>query len=180
MGRYNFSTSSIFHASHFASTAIQIANNITHVFIWNHDFNTHNGLQNYWISVLYCLLKSHGRRNLESEFRRINIVIRSIVENSFHVDYRMSYENTMLHCLGDTRLHGRYIFSGNRSANNGIFKYIARASFQRLEPHLNVTILTSTTALSHKSSFGFCDMLNRFPVCHLRAGYVGSNLKFPC
>ena len=75
-------------------------------------------------------------------------MIRTIIQNGFDADYRISSQRAFLYGFLDTFFNSREVVLRYSTTNNNLFKYIW--SFQItgwLKTHLNMSILSVSTGL---------------------------------
>src|SRR5947209_19467500 len=101
---------------------MQIANDITHVFIGHYNLNVHYGFQESRLSLPGNLFKCHRSCNLEGQFRGINLMVRTIVHSDFDVDDWIPSYDTTLQGLLYASFYGRDVFLRDCPTDNGIVK----------------------------------------------------------
>src|SRR6202012_4699677 len=118
----------------------------------------------------------HRSRNLKRHFRRVDIVVRTVVERRLEVEYREARERTRVRCFANALLDRLYVFLGNRTADDFVLEDVTRAGRLRLETNPNVAVLALAAGLTHEFSLNFDRLRDRFFVRDLRFADVRFNL----
>src|SRR5882762_3871293 len=111
-----------FGALNGGTSGIQVAENGRHVFLGNHDFHFHDGLEKNRFRARAGFLKSHRARDFESHFVRVDIVVAAVDENHGDIHHREASENPVVERFADARFDGRNEFTGNRAADDFVDK----------------------------------------------------------
>ena len=137
------STSSLFKALNLTAARVKVADNVAHIFLGNDDGNFHYGFEENRIGLLGCILECHRTCNLECHFRRVNLVIRSVVKSYLYVNNRITGNNARLHSTLNTLVSRFDVFLRNSTADDVVYELIALIGV-RFNVDLNVTVLTFT------------------------------------
>jgi len=106
-------------------------------------------------------------------------MIRTIVNGSFHTEYRESRKNTCLGSLLDTFADRRDIFLRNRSADHfGLeLKQLLCVRIHRLKAYFTMTVLSAAAGLLRILVFLVYCLCERLFVGNLRCAYIRLNLE---
>src|SRR5207237_8509327 len=98
--------------------------------------------------------EGHRAGDLERHFRRVDVVVRTVVQNRFHARHRITGDDAALERFFDA-LFGRLDeLARNRTADDVVDEFESTAR-KRLELHLDVAILALTARLANELAFGF-------------------------
>src|SRR5690606_6495326 len=174
LGQRNFranllhTANQIVHALDQTATTVQVTDHITHVFFRRLDFDLHDWLQQNWLGLHKAFFERHGTGDLKRHFRRVNIVVRTIKQRDLHIHHREACEHTVLELLLDTLIDSRNVFLGNHTAHDFVDEPVTFAGLPRLHLDPDVTVLTTTTGLTHELAFLLDFGTNGFAVSYLR------------
>src|SRR5262249_50011500 len=143
-------------ATHFPTPAMQIANDIPHIFIRHDHLNVHYRFQENRLSPPGNLFKCHRSGDLECQFRGINLMIRPVVHSDFDVNDWIPGYNTALQRLLHTSFYSRDVLLRDHATDNGIFKDKPFPARQRFEAQSDMPVLSTSTALTDEFSLTFC------------------------
>src|SRR5438270_13773859 len=105
-------------------------------------------------------------------------MVRTIVESSFDVDHGITSNNSIFQCFTYPVLDRFNVFPGYRTANNGIDKLKAFATFVWCHSYPHITILAMPTCLPDMLTLSSALTCYRLAVGNLRTSHVCLNLKF--
>src|SRR5690554_3911355 len=162
----------IVHALDQTTTTVQVTDYITHVFFRRLDFDLHDRLQQHRLSLHKAFFERHRTGDLKRHFRRVNIVVRTIKQGDLHVHHWEACEHAILELLLDTLIDSRDVFLRNHTAHDLVNELVTFARLLRLHLDPDVTVLTTTTGLTHELAFLLNTGTNGFAVSNLRLAYV--------
>src|SRR3989344_4548277 len=125
-GPYHLEFAAIFHRLNLSAFTREIASNITHESLRHHYFHFHNRFKNDWFSASCRFLKGLRSGNFISDFRRIHVVIRTIIQFSRNICHLITSNNSPVHRFSDTLLNGWDKFLWDDSALNSVNKLKSR------------------------------------------------------
>src|SRR5688572_15331213 len=71
---------------HLAAAAVQVADDVAHVLVGHDHADRHDGLEQHRLAHIERLLEAEVRRDLERHLRRVDVVVRAVVELHLDVD----------------------------------------------------------------------------------------------
>ena len=139
----------LFHAVDTAASAVDIADDISHVFSRRSDLDLHNGFKKHTAGLLHGILTSHGARNLECHLRRVDLMVRTIDKRGFHAKNGESGKNAGLAGFTYASVNCGDVFLRNNASNDLILEFVGRlgVGVKRLETNLAVTVLAMAARL---------------------------------
>src|SRR5690606_30147682 len=141
---------------------------ITHVVFRRVHFHLHDRLKQHRLSLHEALFERHGARDLERNFVRVNVVVRTIVQSNFNVLDREALQYAVLQLFLNTLIDGRDVFLRNHTAHDLVDELVPFAWLLRLHLDPDVTVLTTTTGLTDELTFLIHLGTNGFAISHLR------------
>src|SRR5262249_45518255 len=114
------------------------------------------------------VLEGHGTGNLERHFRRVDIVVRPVVQLDLHIVDGIAREYAAGQRFLDPLVDGLDVFHGNRTAYDAFLDGVNGARRAGMKVDLRVTVLTAPTRLPDVTSFAVCRARQRFLVGDLR------------
>ena len=100
-------------------------------------------------------------------------MIAAVKEHGAEVYHRVAGQHANLHRFLDSALHRRNILFRNPSASNLALEQEAGSGGQRLEPHLDVRVLSVAAGLAHEPGYHLRASADGLPVRHLGHADVG-------
>src|SRR4051812_9547451 len=168
------------HAADLAAPRREIADDVTHVIGWRHDFDVHDGLEQNRMRLARRLFHRHRARDLERHFARVDVVERAVDELDLYVHHGIAGQHAVLQRLFHTLLDRADVFLGNRAADDIVPQPEARPGLPGLEVDDDVPVLAAPTRLADELSFDVLDAFaHRFAVGHLGPADIGVDLELP-
>ena len=106
------------HAFDAATPTIEVGNDVAHVLLGSDDFDLHDGLGQHGAGPLHSVLERHAAGDLESNFRRIHIVVGAVVQRRLNTFDLVSGERAALHRLANALLDALDVLARNGAADN--------------------------------------------------------------
>jgi len=119
------------HTLDLTTTGVQVTDNITQVIIWSDNGYFHDRLEQYWVAFSHSFFERHRTSDLKCHFRRVDFMVRTIVQLNFNVNYWVSSNNTSGHCALDTSVNCWDVFLRNCTTNNIVDKLVTLTGFVR-------------------------------------------------
>ena len=160
-----------------STSGVEVADYVTDVIIRNDNVNTHDRLEDYGVSLSEGFLDSHRTSDLERHFRRVDFMIRTVVQGNLDVYYRIACEDTGVKSALDTCVNGGNELLRDRAADNVVAELITLTGLVRLNSDLNVTVLTRTTGLALILHINIGIAGDGLLISNLRCAYVSLNLE---
>ena len=116
-----------FHRIHSQTTStslVEIAHNVTGVFVRNSDLHAYDRLKEYRRGIHKAFLERQDRRHLERHLGRVYRMIRSIVKCSLNAYYRISCQRSLLNAFLKSLLNCREVVLRNSASYYLLFEYI--------------------------------------------------------
>ena len=110
------------HSEHLAPAAVQIADDIPHVFVGDFNHDVHDRFKQGRLTFQDALLEAEGAGDFEGHFRRIDGMVRPVRQRNAEIDNRISRKNTLRHCLHDSLLDGRAVLLRNDPADDLVYE----------------------------------------------------------
>jgi len=156
-----------FHALDAAAAAIQVTHDVTGVVFRDGNLDVHDGFKQAGLGLLHAFLETLGARQLEGHFRRIDVVVGTVVEADPEVDHRVTGKIASCGRLDDAFFHGGDEVAGNGAAENVIHELEARTAHQgfQLDPAVAVLAMAAGLFLVFALRIGLG--ANRLPVGNL-------------
>src|SRR5688572_3392259 len=168
-----------FHSLDATAPRVQVADNVTHIFFRQHDLDLHDRLEQGRTRLLAPVLERHRTSNLECYFRRVHLVVRTVVKGDLHVLHFVARKNTGPHRLFNALLNRLDVFLRNGAPDDVVFENETGAHSTRFDGDFHVAILPATTGLSDVFALRVRLLPNRFLVGDLRLADVGTHVEFP-
>src|SRR5207237_10613605 len=127
------------------------------------------------ISFPAAFLESHRACDLERNFRRIDLVIGTVVQRDLHIFHFVAGKNAAFHGFLDALLDRLDVFTRNRAADDGVFENETGSNPARLDRDANVTVLAAAAGLADVLAFRIGFRPDRFLVGHLGLAYIGAD-----
>ena len=158
---------SCFHAEHTSAALVEVTDNVAHHVVRYGAVESTYRLEQYGICPRQTVLVRKACSHLERHFRRVNVMIRAVIEVSCKSDYRIACEYALLHCLKQTLLNCREEALRYRTADYalGERESVALAG-GKLDAYM--TVLTVTARLLLMLTFSLNRLLDSLAVCNLR------------
>ena len=159
------------HAKDTATALIQIAHNVTGIFVRNSNLHGNDWLKEYRRCVHKAFLKCQNSCHLKCHLRGIYRMIGSVIKSSLHTYYRICSQRSLLNAFLKSLLNCREVVLRNCTANYNLLKYIWSLHITgRLKAHLNMTILSVSAGLFLMLSFYIRILANSLTERNLRFG----------
>ena len=136
------------HSQNTSTSLVEIAHNVTGVFVRNSDLHAYDRLKEYRRCIHKAFLERQDRCHLECHLGRVYRMIRSIVKCSLNAYYRISCQRSLLNAFLKSLLNCREVVLRNSAAYDYLLKYIRCLQVAGwLEAHLDMSILSVSTGL---------------------------------
>lgn len=165
------------HALDLAAARVQAADDVAHVLVRRRGLDAHDRLEDLGAALRHRLADRHGGGDLEGHLRRVDLVVRAVVERDLHVDDREAQERTALHGFLDALLDGRDEVLRHGAADDDVLEDIARTARVRLGLDLDVAVLTATAGLAHELALDVDRTRDGLAVGDLRGADVGVDVE---
>ncbi|EAX47677.1 conserved hypothetical protein [Thermosinus carboxydivorans Nor1] len=166
-----------FHTFDAAPARVEIADNVAHIFFRHGNFDLHVRLEEHRVGFLCASLEAHRTSNLEGHFRRVYIMVRTIIDGNFDVHHRITGQHTVFHCFFDAALDCWDIFFRNNTTDNLVFEDKTFARLKGLDFQPAVAILTAATGLTDELAFRLDCLADGFTVSNLGFANVAIDLE---
>src|SRR5262249_58061605 len=100
------------------------------------------------------ILERHRACDLECNFRRIHLVVRTVVQRDLDIFDFVSCEYATLHGFLDALFNGLDVFPGNGATYDAIHENKSGANAGRLNRDSDMTVLAAATGLANVLAFG--------------------------
>ena len=150
-----------------AAPRAEVAHQVAGVLIRRIDFHVHDGLEQRRPRLFHGLLERQRAGNLESDIRRIHVVIFAIVENGPEIRHGKSREVAARGGIANALLDRRNPVFGDRPAENIVDELDALAALDRLHLDAAHAELAVAARLFFVLAFGVSLAANRFAVGNL-------------
>ena len=164
------------HAHNAASALVQIAQNVAEILFGNGNSQFGNRLQEDGGRVFQPFLKRNFRRRLKRRFRRVDVVITSVVQYRFYANDGVSRKYAVRQALDNPLFDRRNILFGNGAADDLFCKF--KIALARFKTHFTMPVLSVSARLLFVFSFRRGRFADRFFVCNLRRAEIGIRTKF--
>jgi hypothetical protein len=95
---------------HLAAPAVQVADDVAHVFLRRHHLDLHDRLEQLGAGLLEALAHRRARRDLEGQHRRVDVVIGAVDQRDLEVDHREAGQRAVSDRLMPFSTPGMYSF----------------------------------------------------------------------
>ena len=177
LGGDHLGTGPVLHVLDAATAAVQVADDITHVVLGDHDLDGHDGLEDHGGGLLAASLEAHGAGDLERHLVGVHIVVATVVDGDLDVDAGVARQNAGLHGFLDALIRGLDVFLGHHAALDVVDELVALARLVGLDDEANVAVLAATTRLAHELAFALHPLPDGFAVGHHGLAHVGFDLE---
>ena len=167
----------VFHVLDPAPTAVQVADDIAHVVLRDHDLDGHDRFEDHRRGLLAAGLETHGTRDLERHFVGVHVVVAAVVDGDLDVDAGITRQDAGLHGLLDALVDRLDVFLGNHAALDVVDELVALAGLVGLDDHAHMAVLAATAGLAHELAFGFHALPDGLAVGHHGLAHVGLDLE---
>src|SRR5258707_7181496 len=147
-GPYGLCGADHLHTFDSSPPRIQIADDRTHIFLGDDNFDCHHRLQQNWLSLPGGFLKGHRPGDLECHFVRVDVVIAAVIEGNFDIHHLVSGKNTALHGILNALIDRLDVLLGDGAALNVVREIVAFSMLVGRDPDLCVTVVNRTTGLT--------------------------------
>ena len=130
--------------------------------------DAHDRLEQHGLGFLRRVLERHGAGNLERHFRRVDIVVRAVVQLDAHVVDRIAREHAARERFLDAHVDRLDEFLRNRSALRLVLEDVTRARLAGIQMDLHVAVLAAAARLLRVLHFAVGRARERFLVRDLR------------
>ena len=138
-----------------AAPPVQVAVDRAEVILGRRHFDFHDRLEQDRTGLLVGVLERHRGRDLEGHFRRVDVVIRTVVERRLEVEYRVAGQRAGLARFANALLDRLDVFLGNGTADDFVLEDVAGAGRQRLETDPHVAVLALAARLADELALHF-------------------------
>src|SRR5262245_32971912 len=145
--RDDLRAAAIFLRLNLPAAARQVAHHIAHVFLGDDDLDAHHRLEQHRLRLLGCVLERHRTRDLERHFRRVDVVVRTVVQLDPDVVDRVAGEHAAREGFLDAFVDRLDELLGDRASDDLVLEDVAGARLARMEMNLRVTVLTAAAGL---------------------------------
>jgi len=142
-----------------------------------HDFDIHDRFEKDRNRLSSRLPEGHRTGDLERHFRRVDVVVRAVVQDRADAGDRVARQDSALERFLDALLRRLDELARHRSADHLVDK-LEPAFRHRLEAHLDVAVLTLNRRLPDELALGFRLARDRLAIRDLRLADVGGNAEF--
>ena len=165
------------HAGDLTAPAVQIADDVAHVFLGRDDLDPHDRFEELWRRLHNAFLEGGASGDLEGEDARVDIVIGAVGQLGFQVDDREAGEDAVLGRGAQPLLDTRHVFPWDGAADDLVLEHKTRARRQRLEMDLDPGILAGAAGLLLVRVIDIGRAGDRLAIGDLRRADIGVDLK---
>ena len=171
------------HGLHTADTAaagVDVADDIAHVLFGNGNIDTHDRFKKSHRTLLHSFLHSHGTGDMEGHFRRIDFMIRTVIQLSLKADYRITGQHAGLHRFLDTLVNSGNVLFRYSTADDGVDELVGlfTVRIRRIEADFTITVLTFTTGLTNELTLYIAGFGKSFLIGNLRCADISLYVEF--
>src|ERR1017187_984618 len=177
-GMYDGGTRTRLNVTDLATSAIEVTDNVTHVFLGGDGFNVHDRLQHDRTRLTSRFLEGKAASHLESNFRAIHFVVGAVDDLDLNIHHRVTAQDTGLRSFDNTVFDRTNVFPWDRTADNFVLHHNAAALFARLNSNDRVAVLTATARLTDKFTLGLSGLGDGFAIGNLRLTRGRANVEF--
>ena len=127
----NLSAIASFHTFDTTTARVQIADNIAHVVLRNSNFYFHIRFKDNRVGFSSARTEAHRTCNFEGHFRRIDFMVRTIINGNFDINHWVTGNYAVFHSFLNTVFDRSDVFFRNSTANNFVLKQEAFTCFTR-------------------------------------------------
>src|SRR5436190_2434390 len=130
-----------------AAPARQVAHDVAHVFLRHDHLDPHHGLEQHRLGLLGGVLERHRPGDLEGHFRRVDVVVRAVVQLDADVVHRVAREHAARERLLDPFVDRLDELLRNRALRGLVLEDVAGARLAGEEMNLHVAVLAAAAGL---------------------------------
>src|SRR3569833_4697779 len=116
------------HLLNLATTAVQVADDVTHVVLRSGDLDGHHRLQQRGVGLAGRLLERHGTGELERQLRGVDAVAGAVLQSDLDADQRVSGEHAELGRLLAARVDRRDVLPRDAATGDLVLELVAVAA----------------------------------------------------
>src|SRR2546428_3636510 len=166
--RNNLRAAAIFLTLNLAAPAGQVAHHVAHVVLRDDDFDAHHRLEQHRLGSLRRVLERHRAGDLERHFRRVDIVVRAVVQLDPHIVDRIAGQHAAREGFLDAFVDRLDEFLRDRAADDFVLEDVAGARLAREQMYLRVAVLPAAARLLDVAAVAVRRTRQRFLVGDLR------------
>src|SRR4051812_687977 len=136
------------HALDLAAAAVEVADDVAHELLGHRDLDPHDRLEDRGIGLPEGVLDGHRARDLERHLRRVDVVVRPVVERRLDVDDREPGVDARVQRLADAGVDGLDELARDRAADDLVDELIAGALLLGLQLDHGVAVLALAAGLA--------------------------------
>ena len=147
MGAHELSNTFSIHTGYTAAAAVEVAHEVARIFDRRLDLDIHDGFEQGRLGLLHRILERLARREFEGQFRRIDIVVRAVVEHHAEIHHGEAGQEAALGGFHNALLHGGDVVLGDGAAEDLVDEFELGAARERFHLDPAVAKLTVTAGL---------------------------------
>src|SRR5882724_5609925 len=167
-----------FDAANAATTAAEVAANVTLIIFRRDVFDLHDRLEQNGVALLKAIFHGENRGQLEGQLAGIDLVKAAVNDVHFDVDNRIATEHAIQHRFFNALLNCRDVFPRNNTPNDLVFDNQTFAALAWPNVDFDVTVLTTSARLLDQFPDAMGVSSNRLAICDLRFARVGVDFEF--
>src|SRR6267142_3519691 len=168
LGLDDRTVTSHFHSLNAAAPAVQVAHEVAGEFLRPLNFDVHDRFQENRPGFADTFLEGQRAGDLERHFRRIDVVVRAVVQDHAEIDCRESCKNPLLPRFLNSFFDRWNKIPRNRTAEDFVYEFKVATARQWLHADFAITILAVTAALLLVLTLNIGPSLDRFTIWDLR------------
>ena len=107
------------HTRNIATPAVQIADDVAHIFIRSDNFDAHNRLKQFRAGFCSAFAESRARRYFKGHNRRIDVMAIAIIQRHLHIGHREACQHAGIRSAHQALLDTGDKFARHIAANDG-------------------------------------------------------------
>src|SRR6266542_117527 len=151
-----------------AAPAREVTHDASQVLLRHDDLDAHHRLEQHRPSLLRGVLEGHGAGDLERHFRRVDVVVRTVVELDAHIVHWVAGEHAARERFLDAFVDRLDEFPRDRAARDLVLEDVAGSRLPRIQVDLRVAVLTAPARLLRVLHLAVGRARDRFLVGDLR------------
>src|SRR5438093_8175717 len=151
-----------------AAPAGQVAHDVAHVVLRYDDLDTHHRFEQHGLGLLRRVLERHRAGDLERHFRRVDVMVRAVVQLDPDIVNRVAGEDAARQRFPDAFLDRLDEFPGDRPAGGLVFEDVAGTRLAGIQMDLRVAVLPAAAGLLHVPAVAVRGLRERLLVGDLR------------
>src|SRR5581483_9522706 len=145
--RDDLRAAAIFLRLNLTAPAREVAHHVAHVVLRDDDFDAHHRFEQDRLGFLRRVLERHRAGDLERHFRRVDVVVRAVIQLHLHVVDRVAGQDAARERFANAFLDRLDEFLRDRAADDFVLEDVAGARFARIHVDLRVAVLTAAARL---------------------------------